>query len=375
MEQRERAENRRSARIQGSSQKIAAPAFSLLEASRQDRKQQLASFGMGTLLQLAGLAIVAWIGYVLPPAMTRNAEPKHNVVMLYDPIIPKPAPKPIALPVPEIEPPPETAAAPKLVEPKPIAPPKPVAPRLVATVRIPVPQPPKMQAMERTELSKPILPKFQPKVQVGAFIGTAPAKANLNLPAAKVQTGGFGDPNGLPGHAQGASHGNVSQVGSFDLPSGPGQGNGSGGAHGAPAVVASAGFGNGNVAAAGQGNPDGGAVQAAGFADAQAMTQSSGATQARPAAPAFDPVEITYKPNPMYTAEALRLRIQGEVLLRVVFVASGRLQILGVSRGLGHGLDEAAVQSAQQIQFKPARRNGQPVDTTATLHILFELAQ
>lgn len=105
------------------------------------------------------------------------------------------------------------------------------------------------------------------------------------------------------------------------------------------------------------------------------MTQSAASAQARPSAPAYDPVEVTSKPDPVYTAEARKLRIQGEVLLRVVFMASGRLQILGVTRGLGHGLDEAAIRAAQQIQFKPARRNGQPVDTTATLHILFQLAE
>jgi TonB family protein len=85
-------------------------------------------------------------------------------------------------------------------------------------------------------------------------------------------------------------------------------------------------------------------------------------------------VEITSKPNPVYTEEARDLHIQGDVVLRVVFRASGQIQILGVSQGLGHGLDEAAVRAAQAIQFKPARRNGQPTDTTATLQIVFQLA-
>jgi TonB family protein len=85
-------------------------------------------------------------------------------------------------------------------------------------------------------------------------------------------------------------------------------------------------------------------------------------------------VEITSKPNPVYTEEARRLHVQGEVILRVVFRASGQIQILGVSQGLGHGLDEAAIRAAQEIQFKPARRNGQPTDTTATLQIMFQLA-
>jgi len=43
-------------------------------------------------------------------------------------------------------------------------------------------------------------------------------------------------------------------------------------------------------------------------------------------------------------------------------------------RGLGHGLDESALRAAQQIKFKPAQRDGRPVDSSATVHILFQLA-
>ncbi|HEV2495195.1 MAG TPA: energy transducer TonB [Terriglobia bacterium] len=85
-------------------------------------------------------------------------------------------------------------------------------------------------------------------------------------------------------------------------------------------------------------------------------------------------MQITEKPDPVFTTEARQLRIQGEVLLRVVFTAVGRVQVLGIERGLGHGLDEAASRAAEQIRFKPARRNGQAVDTTASVHILFQLA-
>jgi TonB family protein len=45
-----------------------------------------------------------------------------------------------------------------------------------------------------------------------------------------------------------------------------------------------------------------------------------------------------------------------------------------VVRGLGHGLDEAAIRAAQQIKFNPATSNGQAVDTTATIHVVFQLA-
>jgi TonB family protein len=68
------------------------------------------------------------------------------------------------------------------------------------------------------------------------------------------------------------------------------------------------------------------------------------------------------------------LRIEGEVVLEVVFEASGSLRILRIVHGLGHGLDDSAVHAAQQIRFKPAKRDGQPADYTALVHIVFQLA-
>jgi TonB family protein len=76
----------------------------------------------------------------------------------------------------------------------------------------------------------------------------------------------------------------------------------------------------------------------------------------------------------VYTAEARQLKIEGEVLLDVTFGADGRLHVRRVDRGLGHGLDEAAIRAAEQIRFRPAQRDGQPLDTIAVLHIVFELA-
>ena len=42
--------------------------------------------------------------------------------------------------------------------------------------------------------------------------------------------------------------------------------------------------------------------------------------------------------------------------------------------GLGHGLDEAAVRAAQQIKFKPAKRDNENVDFPARIRIQFRLA-
>ena len=63
---------------------------------------------------------------------------------------------------------------------------------------------------------------------------------------------------------------------------------------------------------------------------------------------------------------------QAPVLM--VFLANGSIQINKVVSGLGHGLDESAMRSAQQIKFKPAKKDGAPVDYPARVHVEFRLA-
>jgi protein TonB len=187
-----------------------------------------------------------------------------------------------------------------------------------------------------------------------------------------VQTGGFGDPKGFPGGAPDAKHGNVARLGSFELPSGPGYGNGTGGANGARGVVASAGFASnsaGKVAASG----NRGAVQSGGFGTVDIAPAAKAAPKHAEEA-AIQSVVILSKPNPLYTDEARKLGIEGEVLVEVNFLASGQVRAVRVVKGLGHGLDEAALHAAEQIRFKPALQEGHAVDFPAIAHIIFQLA-
>lgn len=68
------------------------------------------------------------------------------------------------------------------------------------------------------------------------------------------------------------------------------------------------------------------------------------------------------------------MAIEGEVLIEVLFSASGQARVSRVLRGLGHGLDEQAVDAAERIRFRPAMRGGAPVDSSAVVHIVFQLA-
>lgn len=198
----------------------------------------------------------------------------------------------------------------------------------------------------------------------------------IRKPREAVQTGGFGDPNGVPPNPNSKGTPNIATVGSYDLPPGPGYGNGTGGAKGAKGVVASAGFGNGTAAGSpnGGGHGGGGGVQQAGFGDQTAAAVTPQVVKTNAPNPKVEPVEIISKPKPAYTAEAKNKKIEGDVTLQVVFTASGQVQVERVVRGLGYGLDEQAEAAARQIQFKPARRDGQPVDFAGLVHITFELA-
>src|SRR5580698_10099905 len=158
------------------------------------------------------------------------------------------------------------------------------------------------------------------------------------------------------------------------MPVGQGQGNGSGGAKGIKGTVASADFGSG-IATGGQGDGrrSGHGVQTSGFG-AQEVAQNTPHVQRVDSGPPTSSVEITYKPNPIYTDEARNLKLEGEVLLEVQFAANGQLHVNRVVRGLGHGLDEAAVAAANKMRFKPAMRNGQAMDSTAVVHVVFQMA-
>ncbi|PYX09492.1 MAG: hypothetical protein DMG88_05885 [Acidobacteria bacterium] len=264
---------------------------------------------------------------------------------------------------------PAALAAPKLTVPPELRAPRPQPQQL---------EPPKVALNNFTPaVLKQIPGGARPSLIVHTGEFGSSATPTVNAPVQKVQTGGFGDPNGIPGQGKPNAHLVAASSGSFDLPPGAGYGNGTGGANGIKGSVASAGFGNG-IAVGGQGdgrsNGHGSAGIETGAFGAQQVTRASSKPQQLDRGPATTPAEITFKPNPVYTEEARQLKLQGEVLLEVMFGANGQLHVNRVVRGMGHGLDEAAVTAANQMRFKPALHNGVPVDSTAVVHVVFQLA-
>jgi TonB family protein len=331
-----------------------------------DQPRPKSTLGYSFVIHVFGIAFAI----IVPLFMTdviKAPEHHYSVISLVNPRpIPKMAAPKVKLPPPKLVV--NKQELPKLTLPKVERPTPAPAPPVLAHFDSPkiLPSPPQNS-----------LPRLVPSVHTGVLTGSS-APATVKAPVRKVQTGGFGDPNGLAPSSNSKGDGKLvmARLGNFDLPPGPGYGNGSGGAHGIRGTVASAGFGS-SIAGPGQGggqsgSPRGGGIHASGFE--QAQVQETPKPRAVPTAGPTKPVEITYKPNPIYTDEARALKLEGDVLLDVIFGANGQIQILHVARGLGHGLDEAAVRSAQQIRFKPAMRDGQPVDSEATLHVRFQLA-
>ncbi len=335
--------------------------FSLLPESRKPWSE----FALSIACQSAAIALLLWVG-VLHPEVLRPAEHTFRSVQLaptpvpvnHTPQIPLRSERPVlvarldpseALRLP--------TAQPKLKTNVPE-----VAPEVKIAAKKLDPLPP---------TTAPAIPKAP--VHTNVFSTGSSAPQTIAKAPEKVQTGGFGDPNGVPAKASDGKAVNIAQMGSFDLPAGPGHGNGSGGANGARGVVASSGFGNGISTGNSRSAPQG-AVRQAGFADADVAAGPTVHSHSAEADAKIVPAEIISKPNPVYTEEARGLHIEGEVLLQVVLEASGRLHVVRVVRGLGHGLDDSAVRAAEQIRFKPALRDGQPADSTAVLHIVFQLA-
>lgn len=123
-------------------------------------------------------------------------------------------------------------------------------------------------------------------------------------------------------------------------------------------VVRSAGFGDSTRAGEGGGGSGGGGW---GYGAGSGSGDSTS-------------VEVLSRPPAEYNAEARQLGIEGDVVLSVTFLASGQVLVHGVLHGLGHGLDQEAIRVAQQIRFRPATRNGRPVNVTTRVTISFQLA-
>ncbi|HEY6945850.1 MAG TPA: energy transducer TonB [Candidatus Acidoferrum sp.] len=339
-------------------------------------KKRWSRLGVSAIGQMAIVGFLLLIPLIFPEQMKTALNLRPTELM-----------QPVTLvPVAPELPPPPPEVKPKAPKPKPEVPPEPpklnprqphvflaakaIQPEMKKVEVKPVELNPQFdQVKMEVDTKQPKRPKDD--VKVGNLSTGSAAPATVVAPLNKVQTGGFGDPNGIPGKGDPSHATNVNRLGSPALPGGPGYGNGTGGDKGIRGTVASTGFGNGIATPPPPVKK--GSVQAGGFAD-QTLAAEAPKKRAASSESPTTPVDILEKPRPQYTAEGRSLKIEGDVVLEMVFLANGSIQVNRVISGLGHGLDEAAMRAAQQIKFKPAKRDGQPVDFPARVRIEFRLA-
>jgi TonB family protein len=324
-----------------------------------------ASFVTAACINGTILAIILIIGMT-----ARHVLVEHHYEMT-ELIVPQNPPPPIKVKMPELPkvPPPPTPPKITLDEqkiqmPKPKPEPKPI--EMEAKLAMPVvkeakpaiilaPQPKAALTAAMPAQNNTVKPSTAP-VHLGQTFGATP-NPNAFKPATIAA---IGNPyGGMQGPAV-APHGVVGSAGI-------GNGLKSGSNAGTVGKVASAGI----PGATGTSNASYGKVASAGI---PVQTAQAAVPIKTTVAPAATTLEVLSKPPVQYTSEARQLGVQGDVVLRVTFLATGQVVVQGVIHGLGHGLDEEARRVASQIRFRPATQNGKAVDLTTNIVITFQLA-
>jgi TonB family protein len=330
-------------------------------------ERSTASFITSFVINGILLGLVLYIGATAKHVLEAH---HYEMTQLIAPTTPPPAPKFKPVPPPKLPPPPERPKvqldAPKIQMPKP-KPPEQKPIQMEAKLAMPeikpakaaivlAPQPKAALTAAMPAQTPQVKPSTAP-VHLGETFGAKP-DPNATRPATVAA---IGNPyGGIQGPAV-APHGVVGSTGIGD-------GLKSGSNAGVQGKVASAGIPG---ATGTSGNGGYGKVASAGIpAQAAAAPVVPKVAQG----PVSTNLELISKPPPRYTPEARQLKIEGEVVLRVTFSANGQVTVVGVVHGLGHGLDEEARRVAEQIRFRPATRDGHPVDVTTNITISFQMA-
>ncbi len=180
----------------------------------------------------------------------------------------------------------------------------------------------------KAELPKPAPKQFVPPLVTIAHPALVMDASLIAPPDAwAAPTGAIGNPLGQIGGGGGFG-------------SGGGIGNGKGN-----------GIGNGNGSGAGGGN--GGGVYAVG----------NGTT-----APT-----VLSKVDPEYSEEARKAKYSGSVMLSIVVNTDGKAEQITVTKSLGMGLDEKAIEAVKQWRFLPGKNKGVPVKVKAQIEVNFRL--
>jgi len=85
------------------------------------------------------------------------------------------------------------------------------------------------------------------------------------------------------------------------------------------------------------------------------------------------PPVATYTPVAEYSEQARKAKFQGDVILSVLVSEDGMPSDVKVTRSLGMGLDEKAIECVKKYRFKPATKDGAPVAARIAIEVNFRL--
>ena len=100
-----------------------------------------------------------------------------------------------------------------------------------------------------------------------------------------------------------------------------------------------------------------------------------GTGAARSGGPGVTTPTVITQIKPRYTADAMRLRIQGSVWVECVVMPDGSVADARVTRSLDSrfGLDDEAIAAAKQWRFRPGTLNGKPVPVVVSIELMFSV--
>lgn len=83
--------------------------------------------------------------------------------------------------------------------------------------------------------------------------------------------------------------------------------------------------------------------------------------------------QVIHSVQPEFTEDARRENYQGNVAIQLIVDTQGNPQDIRVSRHLGMGLDEKAIEAVRQYKFRPAMYQGHPVSVQIVIDVDFRL--
>jgi TonB family protein len=333
--------------------------------------------GIGPVTSIIGNVTLAFCAWALWKATPPVQPPRTVETLTFAQVEPPPPPPPPKLPPtprmkpPVVEPTPKVTLPevklpdPPKAMPAPVATPavKPAPPKVQEAPPAPKIMPamlPKAAAVVNNDkvptpvkvglLTNPIEQSNRPPVAAAVDLGHrgAPGMNEANNghgPISQVNLGGSGNPNG--GNLNGNGRTNVQGVRLGD-PKGYGNPGGNGQGTAPPALIA-------------LGRPP----QPAGDTRPSVQPLSKGKAP-----------QVLYQPKPVYTADATANHVEGTIRVKIRVAATGQVTVLGmVGGGLGHGLDQSALNAAQAIRFRPALdATGNPTDWEGVVSVQFQIA-